>query len=177
MSKLHGTAERPAILSLSLAGAAFLLFAASCWFNDAIFKANLETAVVQLDTDNVIQSGSTRVAAEDSVVGTEEFWLGHAKNTDHVKVSWSQDIDKGDRIAIVTGGQQRMLEVETVDPVRLSQVTHIDSGRVRSLFMVTAREVGERDGMVMRFVIEAQDIQPAPTWRVKAKDGAELSAL
>ena len=175
MSEQNRTAERPAKVSLALAIAAFALFGASSLFSDTIFRANLATAIDTYEPGAVVVSSDQTAAADIPIVGSEDFWLGHANHSQNVNVSWSSSIAKGDKITIGSDGRQRMLKVESVDPIHASGVTRVDTESIRPLMMVTAREVGRPDGMVMRFVVEVED-PLIPTLRKQGND-TELSAL
>ena len=177
MSENSRGADRPAKISMALAVVAFGLFAGSCFFGDALFRANLNTAIAEYGSGTESQSPVQTVSSEHAIVGNEDFWLGHAKNSPGVNVSWSHGVEIGDEIAIATDNRQRLLEVESVVPISASDATHIRTGPARSLLMVTARETSQPNGMVIRFVIEDSDTLPLPAYGPRGHEQRELSAL
>lgn len=78
---------------------------------------------------------------------SEDYWLGHAGRTGTVPVAWTNSVQIGERIVLGENGE-RVLRVEDISPM---SVGHPLGPRV---FIVTAREDGQNDGVVMRFLIE-----------------------
>jgi len=154
-----------AISVISLSALGFLLAN-----TDNALQSSFQTAL--MDRSNSASKNFTtsaiRPVAHRSVAASEDFWLGHAARSGATPVAWTDALRIGDQVTVSTKGVERVLQVVRIDafPVGITKVdTRTGPG---STSIVTAREVGKADGLIMRFVMETRAGPLDPQVSVKA---------
>lgn len=91
------------------------------------------------------------------VAGSEEFWLTHVVHD--AGATAVKPVTVGDRITISSNGNQRVLNVVTVDRLD-SQVLPVSSERPAPMLLVTCRDEANPQSRPIRFLVEAGDEIP-----------------
>ncbi|MFA5899130.1 MAG: hypothetical protein WC829_08455 [Hyphomicrobium sp.] len=120
---------------------------------EAVVERGFQRAIASMD------GKSTSNRAMPVIAGSEEFWLTHVVH-DAGSPTAAKPVTVGDRITISSKGNQRVLNVVTVDRLD-SQVLPISSERPTRMLLVTCRDEANPQSRPIRFLVEDGDEIPA----------------
>ncbi len=150
--RFYGLTNLP-VAALGVAAVGVGAAALSFGNGDAVVERGFERALATMDGSEATK----RTAA--AISGSEQFWLTHVVHDASAPI-FSKPVAVGDRITISSGGQDRVLDVVTIDKLD-SALVLASSERPARLLLVTCRDQSNPDAKPVRFLLEADDEIPA----------------
>ena len=152
MAKLAFRLTNLPVATLAVATAGVAVAALTLGNGDAVVERGFERALASMAKRSAPEGASA------DALGAQKLLLKHVVHD--AGATFTKPVTVGDRITITSDGNERILNVVTVDKLD-SSIIPTSSERPTQLLLVTCRDEAKPEARPVRFLIEADEELPA----------------